>query len=344
MAGETANIAEIAEKVACDIFSFFKWEILPIKNENFQCHKVAAHANKKDRKHHTHPVDVVFRYRDPYLNQTVYLNTDLKSFAKDTINASRVRQALIPLARAIDCARGSSEWQERYVLEETSAEVRGLLFIYNHDNKFDGDFFSYIRKLKAEDLEIKENQLIHIIEPKTIRYLRTVVSDMAYLAAKDEFPMDDYSFLHPDLVLHKSHGEPKSHPATIESMCGPYMLLEHGEILRIDSVTKQAVTRGGAGYIVYYRGNGSTDSEFLYLLDCLSRLQLLRADKSIKIRVANESPDPMIKSNFERAKNQYCTAWNYDRYKKSELERIEFGLVSIVEPNYIADVVAWKYD
>ena len=117
MSGEVSNITEIATKVSDEIFKFFRWETLPIKDQNFQCNKTDIH--KKSKGHETHPVDVVFHYDDPYLNKTIYLNTDLKSYSKGSIEYKKgVIKTLNSLAQTIDCAQGSSEWRKRYVLKK----------------------------------------------------------------------------------------------------------------------------------------------------------------------------------------------------------------------------------
>ncbi|ENE5100266.1 hypothetical protein ABNJ98_003157, partial [Enterobacter hormaechei] len=78
MAGETQNISEMAEKISADLFKWFKWELVGATNENFPCMKSDQHKTKAGK----HPTDVVFSYKDPYLNRTIFLNTDLKSYVK----------------------------------------------------------------------------------------------------------------------------------------------------------------------------------------------------------------------------------------------------------------------
>ncbi|MFM0721496.1 hypothetical protein PQQ73_34920 [Paraburkholderia strydomiana] len=67
MSGETAPIAEMANKVSKELFEWFRWERVPLMDQNFECVKKDKHAPKK-KQDHTHPVDVVFNYIDPYLN------------------------------------------------------------------------------------------------------------------------------------------------------------------------------------------------------------------------------------------------------------------------------------
>src|SRR5690554_2353053 len=155
MAGETANIAEVANKIARDIFKWFRWESIPIMDENFPCHKIDSHKKKptKTKKpSHTHPVDTVFRYFDPYLNQYIYLNTDLKSYAKSSFKPPQFKHAIESLAKTIDCASSSVDWKRKYVLDDTHYSVRGLLFIYNWDNQYDDDLMGELQKLKLGDI------------------------------------------------------------------------------------------------------------------------------------------------------------------------------------------------
>ncbi|MDV3440892.1 hypothetical protein R0G64_15800 [Pseudomonas otitidis] len=353
MGGEVANITDVAVKITKDIFKWFRWESVNTMDENFSCHKVDRHKPKsKSRKpnkapkvnkdpeeiKHTHPVDVVFKYFDPYQNRDILLNTDLKSYAKSSIKAASVVDALESLARTIDCARSSMEWQRKYAIFPGDYEVRGMLFIYNHDGEFHRDFIDLMKTIELQKLDIQRGQILHVLDAVRIRYLYSVVMDIKGLIAEREFPLEDYSFFYPDLILHKSHGDLDKSPATVELLCSPYMIIRHGPVAK----------EGGEGsvndgYVIYYNQDGSTEHEFRYLLDSLSRFQILRGKCSIKIRVAHHSPDSNMKNNFQAAKNIYLAAWGMDEYKKMELERIEFEAINITTPNYMPGHLAWRY-
>ncbi|MCQ4437276.1 hypothetical protein NO135_19980, partial [Clostridioides difficile] len=88
MAGETSAIAKMAVRVSDDLFEWFRWKRIPLPDLNFDCVKTATHAPSKDK--HTHPVDAVFHYTDPYLNKIIYMNTDLKSYASGSIDANGI--------------------------------------------------------------------------------------------------------------------------------------------------------------------------------------------------------------------------------------------------------------
>jgi hypothetical protein len=116
MSGETANIAEVAEKISKEIFSFFKWKNSGRYNENFPCHNPEIHSKSggggKSQFKAEHPCDCVFSYYDPYKNRVVYLLVDLKSYASGSIQKDRIRKALEGLAKSVDCAESSGDWQK----------------------------------------------------------------------------------------------------------------------------------------------------------------------------------------------------------------------------------------
>ncbi|MFK0492743.1 hypothetical protein ACISCE_09005, partial [Campylobacter jejuni] len=81
---ETANTANLASKVSNEICQWLKWQYNYAQDMDFEC----SNANHdKD----THPVDVVFYYKNPYTDKMVYLNTDLKSLKKASITTTKVR-------------------------------------------------------------------------------------------------------------------------------------------------------------------------------------------------------------------------------------------------------------
>jgi hypothetical protein len=349
MAGETANIAEVANKVSKDIFKWFRWEKLAIMDENFPCHKIDAHKKKKTKNSdpsHTHPVDTVFKYFDPYLNKFIYLNTDLKSYSKTSIQPALIKTAIDSLAKTLDCAMSSLDWKRRYVLDDMPYEIRSLLFIYNWDKNFDSDLMGKLAKLKLSDIPLTTDAIIHVLDPERIAYLFSVVKDIHGLVVNKELPEVDYSFLYPDLDLHKAHGDESQYPATIEVLCSPYMIIKHGPVFNYQEVEgkilKEEVSQ--QGYVIYYNESGATDKEFVYLLDVLSKLQILSSQNSIKFRVANLSVHKDIRSNFERAKNVYVADWALDGHRKKDLDRIEFEIVSATAPNYSPGILAWRID
>ncbi|EGQ9631061.1 hypothetical protein F2K82_12640 [Vibrio cholerae] len=351
---ETSNIAVVAEKVSQDLFKWFKWEMVDAKDLNFSCHKGSKHTTSKESKL-THPVDVVFKYKDPYQGKYILFNTDLKSYAKGSINTSSIRDALTSLAYTIDCAEGSQEWQNRYALGLTNYEIRGMLFVYNHDGQYKTDFYDLFKAkinpksgrlgggINLSNIPLREGQKIHIIEPKVITYMRTIISDMDKLHRERTFPEKAYSFYYPDLLQHKLKGDTSEHPATIELICGPYMIIKHNAVKKWDEEKNRAVETYQQGYVIYYNQTGENPFEFIYLFDLLSNLQILRTkDDKIRIRVAHKNPFNDIRSNYEAAVAMYTTSLGGDKYKAEILRSIEFSIIEQTKDIFCITNIGWE--
>lgn len=352
---ETGPIAEMANKVSQELFQWFRWERLPLKDQDFKCVKKEKHAPKKES--HTHPVDVVLHYVDPYINKRIFLNTDLKSYARGSIKTKQVRDALKSLSKTIDCARVSPEWKTRYALFPEASEVRGLLFVYNHDGEFDRDFLKFFderstrgtgkpddtedKTISTERLPLEANQLLHIVEPRQISYMTTILADTQRLHAEGSFPTDNYYFHYPELKLHKTSGCKEQRPATIEMIAGPFLTIEHGTVTKYNEKTKTLAETFQAGYVIYYNRPGNSHHEFMYLFDTLSNYQILDGSHPIRIRVAHHDPAPDIRSNFVKAINAYVQDWGFDDYKKDRLEQIGFEIIERTKTTFSKQDIGW---
>lgn len=351
MAGETQNISEMAELLSERLFKWFKWDIVGATNENFQCVKQEQHNSKTGK----HPVDVVFSYQDPYLNRTIYLNTDLKSYVKGSITAHSMRKALVSLAHTIDCAEGSKEWKERYLYKSGSSEVRGMLFVYNHDGDFDQSFYDIFnqsnksdndkktRGINLDSIPLKQGQKIHIIEPRTINYLQSIITDLTTLSHDFKFPQgNDYQFFYPDQSLHKVNGTPKDHPATIELLTGPFLIIKHNDVFSYDFIADKKEKKYDHGYIIYYNGEGCNEFEFIYILDTLSKYQLLDGNEKIRIRIVNPNIYKDVRSIFMKAKDTYSREWGFDEHRKDIINSIEFNQVEFTKPMFSSIEIGWE--
>ncbi|SIQ85717.1 hypothetical protein [Marinobacterium stanieri] len=347
MAGETKNISEIANKVSREIFNFFKWEAQRLEDENFPCNKGLLHSTKED---YTHPVDIVFNYIDPYTNKRVFINTDLKSYKNASITQSNIRKSLISLAKTIDCARSSEVWRTRYAsMQNDSPDVRGMLFVYNHDGEYHKKFYDFIRSseekkksINLDNIKLQKGQQLHIFEPKLITYLTTVVCDAKLLHHDGTFPQKNYSFFYPDLRLHKAHGEELERPATIEILSAPYIIIKHGDVKKYDEEAEESIKTYDKGYLIYYNRSGSDYKEFIYLLDMLSNFQLLNSNNNIRIRIASAEASSEARPNFKKAVSAYCQSWGFDEHKKEILDAIEFSHVETIQKKFSSVDIGWR--
>lgn len=334
---ETINIGEIAEKVSREIFKVFHWNTHSHTNDNFDCvhdhHKTSAGAPKA-----THPGDVVFHYHDPYLDKRIYLHTDLKSYQKGTMRREKLKDALSSLAWTIECANVSAQWKKRYCIDENEDyEVRGLLFVANHDGKALEEFEGYYSKVNRQAIPLAPRQMIYVLGPKQIANLYSVVTDIKLLKHDHLLPAL-YHFHFPDLTLWKRQvADDTRVPATIETLMSPYFVLKHGSLKATEEHPDL-----NPGSIVYYSRAGDTVEEFIYLIDSLSRAQLVNVRDRIRVRVFNPEHSDNLRNNFEQAKHKYCNTWRFSEERAQEIMDISIDTVQRNNPNYSPAKIGWR--
>lgn len=317
--GETNNISIMAEKISKEIFSIFMWEKVGPTNVNWGCVQNEKHKNKS-----THPSDIVFRYEDPYAQKFVYINFDLKSYAKDSITKTSIKNAIENLAMSTECAQISSEWQKIYSSDTIDTDIVSSLFVYNHDNSFDKNFDTLLLEATKNAIPMSSGNKIFIFSPSKIQYLLTITNDINVLKGKSILPIENknITFYYPTLNK-KVPRNPWKSSATIEMLLGPWQIIKY----RINSDHN---TIDGYGIIVYYGRKGEKQEEFQYLLDYLFHYQLITDASKIMIRVVNS--DKYCASNFEKAINEYKQRFKDDESEKDEtvtkLKDIEFESIN----------------
>lgn len=332
---ETVNIGEIANRLSNDIFKHFFWRVHPRRDENFKClnpaHLTAGRGKRPAAQKDTHPADVVFSYEDPYLGKTIHLHTDLKSYGRDSISTTKLRSALESLSMTIDCARVSEEWRNRYSDGDgTPFEVRGLLFVSNHDQKYLADFQTAVEKTNLATLDLPANIYLHFLGPTDISRLFTICNDLVRLKYERTLH-EDYTFYYPDLVTWRRHGDVWNQAATIETLTAPYFIIKY-----------PGTPTSPSGYLIYYSRKGESAQEFEYFLDSLSRYQMLEPNEMIRIRMVHSNPHPDYKSNFRAATNRYARAWGFDQTRMNVLEGIKVEPVTAVATTYNSVNIGWR--
>ena len=288
---ETAPTEEIGRLIADEIFSKFGWKQCGPYNQNFACVELEMHRKKKAK---SHPGDVIFRYPDPYLGLDVYLHTDLKSYAKSTIEKADLKTILRDVAITVDCANKSPSWTHLYDQTDGNHVVHGLLFIYNHDQEYDKAFPSVLQLIGDGVSQLPEGKRIFVIGPERALYLYNVASDITHLQGSQKLPFDDsISFFHPDLQNTRIQTQ-KYGPATVEVLISPWQVLLHRD---------KSNRKLQHGHLIYYAGTGGTVEEFLYLLDYVFTYQLHDDEGTIQVRLPNGVSEAA--NIFEKAKVRY---------------------------------------
>ena len=360
---ETSNISQIAEILANDLFSRFLWYETGGWNQNWACvredHVLPSKKKRKaesqrnlanlpyeedddapetsdeaeagSHKITSHPSDVVFYYDEPYSVQRTYINTDLKSYKKGSITPKAVASAVQNLARSLECAELSLEWREKFVHEDKSYRIIGLLFIYNHDGEYDLGFDETLAKVNQESLSIPRNSRIFVLGPRDIRWLDNVRYDIVSLRGTQRLPHEDKcSFFYPDLVR-KKKVQTSARAATLEVLTGPWIILTY----RTDNLDP-------AGYVIYFRGLGKYTEEFLYLLDHLLHYQMVKPGVKISVRAfqAHENAP----AHFKRAVDEYIENYEGDSSDLAALLRaIDYDLVPQVRSQFSQVKIGMKH-
>lgn len=328
--GETKNIGEISDVLSRDIFKHFLWSTHPKTDDNFECTN-EKHLGGGGKPKATHPGDVVFFYQDPYLGKAVYLHTDLKSYAADSITSTSLRAAFKSLCMTIDCARASDSWREKYSIDDSEAyEVRGMLFVHNHDNGYDKPFYEAIDKVDLQALPVAAGTQLHYLGPEDIQRLYSIANDIRCLKGDGELP-PTYTFYYPDLVITRRQGDVWGQPATVETLTAPYLIIKHKE-----------TESQNAGYIIYYNAPASAPEEFEYFLDSLSRFQMLESGERILIRVTNKDAPNDLKSIFRTAQKKYVKAWGFDPAREEILRNIQIDRITSVTSTYNPGDMGWR--
>lgn len=319
--GERESTARMAKKVADEVFPVFGWRQVGGVNENFGCTSPEEHRTDN------HPADVVLTYDDPYTRGAVYVHFDLKSYASDTLNNSRVRAALESASRTTACANRSEEWRDRYTDRSRGAECIGALFIYNHDAGYDRNFADVLQSVGSRALGIPPNQRVVVFGPEDVCYLASVAKDIKALRDPDSRPWplpsrDDCFFWQPHLQKFKAT-DPCWKSATVENLTGPYLTV---------GFRRQTVPQ--EGYLIYYRHGGETVDEFLYLFDYLFKFQLLK--QAVKVQIRMPFPGRTTAHVFEAAKRDYASLYAHfsevSEMLTERLTNVELGIVDVLHP------------
>ena len=288
-----------------------------------------------------------------YVALQVLLCPDLKSYASDSIGYATVRDWLISITKGTVCSLASSEWKQRYSIEG-SYEIRGLLFVYNHDGRFDKPFYSFIheypnpphvgggrapKRFHLKELNVPANVKLHIIEPLLIDNVLSVKHDLDVMRNAGKAPRSDnyapISFYYPNRQRFKSRMTPQECPATIELINGPFFIMTYDNYIDYEpdpnDPGKPIQIPKNRGNIIYYRESGNTVDEFLYLIETLMMYELISENCDTRIRHCTREKASTAKQNFLSAIEKYCVMWDYSESMQSIFNKIEFEEVTIIQ-------------
>lgn len=339
---ETSNIALMAEMVSDSIFSVFGWRAVGGRNQNWECargdHLVAPkkkaskaavevvtdaepiEAEAKQKR--SHPSDVVFCYADPYRDGLIFVQTDLKSYGGDSIKKDEIAGAVRSLCMATECANVADGWKKLYEEPDTSYQVCGLLFVYNHDEKFDASRFpTMLEDISDESAKIAEPHRVFVMGPGDVLYLFNVATSLGVQLRKAGDGSEIETF-YPELSLRRSRTTYAA-AATIETLLAPW------QIFFVKKLSQGGVQRRT---LVYYRGRGANIEEFEFLLEYLLRHHVALLDGDVEVRLPD--PDEHAPSVFEKAKASTLASMHSLPEFRARLNRITYASVTTVAAKF----------
>jgi hypothetical protein len=311
--GETQNIAKLSETAFGDIFKHFGWTAHPLTNARWKC-EGKGHLTPTNRKTYAHPTDAVYFYQPPYREERVAVNIDFKSYSKDTLERLDLSNAVQSLARSVECANRSEQFQQMF-LDGGGVEVVGLLFVFNHDNKYEPEKFArLLTGLTREEREIGKLRRLFIMGPADVAYLLAISNDMLnthaeLLKANRNF---ESSFFFPHLMEHPVH---PSAALSLEALTGPW------QIIKLAGTDDD---KPDTRYHIYCRAKGSSVDELEYMIDYMFRYQLVAPHTKIWLRLVD--PDPNAATYFDTAKRQYA-ARSYGTPQMDALMNDQMGTI-----------------
>lgn len=324
---ETQVIARMAEKLSDGIFDEFFWRRTGPMNENWECMHQQRHGVK------THPTDAVFFYDDPYSGGRRYIQCDLKSYSKKSIEHSKIKSAIISLSKQVTCAEVSEDWQRKYLVGEYDAAISGLLFVYNHDDEYDADFDNLLRDVRSEDLDLKIGSRVFVFGPDDINWFDRVATEIAQMRGKRELPDKEYCrYFHPQLVRKTNSLGNDARAATLEMLSSPWIVLRY-----------ENDERGRDGVVVFHRRPTTVDN-LMYLIEYLRHYQLLEKTVDVTIKVPQEDVDAT--SKLQKATHEYVDKLSGENSNSSiavALRQIRLRFVPEMKTSFSRDAIGMEY-
>jgi hypothetical protein len=310
--GETVNIAQMAVLASTEIFSVFGWEQQSLSDQNFDCVETEKHRKIK-AKWKKHPTDTVLKYVDPYQGVDIYLNTDLKSYAKGTLDTANLIGTLRSLSRTTECANKSPEWKNLFVDQTRNHEVIGLLFIYNHDGEYDKDFNKQLASLAPSQIQLSPGYMVGVIGPKRVIYLNSIAKDIKSLHSDGNLPGKEGRYFYFPHLNRAAAVRQESPSASLHALLGPLLVIGYNFPDRPLAQRR--------GFYVYYDGAGESVAEFKYLLDYFFKYQIAAEHTSITVSMvfAHEAAHP----TFDAAKREFSRDyWPVANTSQNEFEMV----------------------
>jgi len=144
---ENENIAgDYWTKESVALMKKLGWTQIGASNFDITC----TH-HKKERKGKKHGIDSIFRYYDPYLQQTIFINVESKTRAWASINDKVIKDWITQVNGVMECSSMAPEFNTLHVNNINNS----LVLCWCNDNNYDHE--KYIEYLKKISIRGKTN-------------------------------------------------------------------------------------------------------------------------------------------------------------------------------------------
>jgi hypothetical protein len=351
MGGETKNIDKIAEIISSRIFDELRWINSKTTDFSWKCcmesHLTVKQRNAKTPPIKTHPTDIVFSYIDPYTDVAQYIQTDLKSYKKSTLEKYKpILGAIRSLSEQVECSSRSPEWKDIFVKDQTREFiVHGMLFIYNHDNEYDNQLLDKLSGVTNAEYSLPSNSFLSVFDPKLIRFLLDVTDNIEKRRAYTDKPsqenstlwqkipeFDKCSFYYPD--KHNKFAKKGGNlPATIEMITSGLLFYtyEH-QYVRND----EHIPQTNRILNIFWQENVDSHEYFIFILEYIFNYQLLNQFERIFV----VTPFSLTSGNYlNKAIQTYADLYSFTRI---QLETLIEKVISIPMPKQTVSIFEFQ--
>lgn len=338
MGGETKNIDEIAGIISSRVFDELRWDSKKTNDISWNCcmrsHLTESQLKAKTPPKKKHPTDVVFSYQDPYTDVVQYIQTDLKSYSKSTLEKyGAILKTIRSLSQQVECASRSPEWKKMF-LDDKDRQflVHGMLFIYNHDNEYDKELYEKISSVATLEYNLPEKSMMAVFDPKLIRFLLDVTENIEKRRAYTDkvsqqenilwqkIPdYDECSFFYPD-KHNKIATKGKSLPATIEMITSGLLFYSYEHNFVRDDDGQRLSHRV---LNIFWQEEVDSESHFIFILEYMFNYQLLNQFDRILIITPFSSTSG---NHLDEAIKSYAAMYSFT---VSQLNTLKEKVVSI---------------
>ncbi|EPH6015016.1 TPA: hypothetical protein PXJ37_002473 [Yersinia enterocolitica] len=337
MGGETKNIDEIAGIISSRIFDELGWQCQKTTDISWDC-CLRSHLNARqqlsENPKKTHPTDVVFRYKDPYSDETQYIQTDLKSYCSNTLESYKSILATIrSLSQQVECAPRNNFWKKTFLDNSTEKyNVHGMLFIYNHDNEYAKNLYEKLAGAATTQYSMSERSFIAVIDPKLIRFLLDVTENIEKRRAYTDkttqeknilwqkIPeVEKCTFFYPD-KHNKIAIKGKNLPATLEMITSGMLLYSYEH----DFIRDDEGHRSDKKVLnIFWQEEVNSSEHFIFILEYIFNYQLLNQfDKILIITPFSSTSGDYLNA----AINDYAGIYSFNQ---NHIETLREKIVSI---------------